>query len=63
MKSRNEEKKRRILARLTARELSLEDLGYVRGGEDDNQDYGSGCGCGGGASTLLVTQPGFTEDN
>jgi hypothetical protein len=62
MQNRSVEKKpQRILARLTAQELTIEDLGRVRGATD-NQDPGSGGG-GGGASCALVTQPCFCEDN
>jgi hypothetical protein len=60
MKIRNEVKPRRILARMTALELSPEELAQVRG-TTDNQD--TGCGCGGGASCALVTTPNYTEDN
>ena len=59
MKTQNEERKRqRILARVTAQELSSEELGLVRGA-DDNQDPGSGC-C--GPSTALATTPAGVED-
>lgn len=61
MKIRSQEKPRRILARMTALELSSEELAQVRG-TTDNQDVG-GCGCGGGASCALVTTPNYTEDN
>lgn len=60
METKNQERKRqRILARLTAQELSAEELGLVRGAED-NQD--TGCGCGGGPSTALATTPVGVED-
>jgi hypothetical protein len=60
MKTQNEERKRqRILARVTAQELSSAELGLVRGA-DDNQD--PGCGCGGGPSTALATTPAGAED-
>ena len=62
MKVRNQEQPRRILARMTALELSSEELAQVRGTADDNQDVG-GCGCGGGPSCALVTTPNYTEDN
>ncbi|HEX6900620.1 MAG TPA: hypothetical protein VF789_12925 [Thermoanaerobaculia bacterium] len=62
MKTQNEERKRqRILARVTAQELSAEELGLVRGA-DDNQDVGGGCGCGGGPSTALASIPAGAED-
>jgi hypothetical protein len=60
MKTRNEERKpQRILARVTAQELSSEELGLARG-TTDNQD--PGCGCGGGPSTALATTPVGVED-
>ena len=59
MKTENEGRKRpRILARITAQELSSEELGLVRG-TTDNQD--TGCGCG-GPSTALATTPAGVED-
>jgi len=58
MEIKKEERKRqRILARMTAQELSSEELGLVRGA-DDNQD--TGCGC--GPSTALATTPAGVED-
>jgi hypothetical protein len=61
MKTQNEERKpQRILARVTAQELSSEELGLARGAADDNQD--PGCGCGGGPSTALATTPVGVED-
>jgi len=58
MRTRNEERKRqRILARVTAQELSSEELGLARGA-DDNQDPGCGCG----PSTALATTPAGVED-
>jgi hypothetical protein len=60
MKIRNDQKGQRILARLTAVEISLEDLARARGSEDDNRDVG--CGCGTGASTASTTLPWHTED-
>lgn len=59
MKTQNEERKRqRILARVTAQELSSEEMGLVRGA-DDNQDPFGGC-C--GPSTALATTPAGVED-
>lgn len=59
MKTENKERKpQRILARITAQELSSEELGLVRG-TTDNQD--TGCGCG-GPSTALATTPAGVED-
>ncbi len=62
MKNQKEQKPQRILARLTAREITPEELANARGGADDNQDVG-GCGCGGGVSTALATSPWGQEDS
>lgn len=60
MEIKKEERKRqRILARMTAQELTSEELGLARGATD-NQD--TGCGCGGGPSTALATTPVGVED-
>lgn len=59
MKNQKGQKHQRILARLTAREITPEELANARGGTD-NQD--TGCGCG-GVSTALATSPWGQEDS